>query len=86
MFGEAKVCSAELRGHDLAFSLTPNSHDPELQDLMAGASKAAFGLRIFNEPFVVDEYVVQQSTSSCWFLYHLGQKIIPCFVFQQMSR
>lgn len=66
---------------------------------MVTAFKTTFGLYIPKELFLVDKYVVQQSISPCWFLYHLGQKavidavqeqsreeVIPCLVFQQISR
>ncbi|KAK4827704.1 hypothetical protein QYF61_020982 [Mycteria americana] len=65
--GEANPWGAETEGFGV---------NPELCHLMVTAAKAAFNLRISNEPFLVCESEIQQSTSPHWLLYHLGQEVV----------
>ncbi|KAK4806246.1 hypothetical protein QYF61_013390 [Mycteria americana] len=54
----------------------PGIEDPELHHLMVTAAKAAFDLHIPNEPLLVGEQEVQQSTSPHWLLCHLGEEVV----------
>ena len=56
--------------------LTLLRQDPELHHLMVTAAKATFDLHIPNEPLLVGEYKVQQSTSPSWLLYDLAEGVI----------
>ncbi|KAK4806912.1 hypothetical protein QYF61_012645 [Mycteria americana] len=48
IFEEAKVCSPEVQGCELAFHPPPCPQDPELHHLMVPAAKVAFDLHIPN--------------------------------------
>ncbi|KAK4830254.1 hypothetical protein QYF61_009321 [Mycteria americana] len=54
IFEEAKVCSPESQGCDLAFHPPSCPQGPELHCLMVTATKAAFNLDIPNKPLLVE--------------------------------
>jgi len=62
---EAKVCSPEIQGSELA--LRPRCpKDPELHHFMVTAAKAALELHIPHQPLLVGENKVQHSPSTTW--------------------
>ena len=50
-------------------------HAPQLHNPMATAAQVPFDLHISHQPFLADEYEIQQSTSPLWFLYGLVRKL-----------
>ncbi|PKU43982.1 hypothetical protein llap_5701 [Limosa lapponica baueri] len=73
---DAKLCSPEVQGNELALHPSPRPQNSELHHLMVTAAKAAFDLHIPSEPLLFGEYEIQQSTSPHWFLYHLEEEAI----------
>ncbi|KAK4829762.1 hypothetical protein QYF61_006486 [Mycteria americana] len=73
---EAKVCSPEVHGSELAVHPPQCPKDLEHRRLMVTAAKAALELHIPHQPLLVGENKVQHSTSPLWFLYHLEKEFI----------
>ncbi|KAK4817448.1 hypothetical protein QYF61_015603 [Mycteria americana] len=73
---EAKVCSPEIQGSELAMHPPRCPKDLELHHFMVTAAKATLELHIPHQLLLVGEKKVQHSTSSCWLLYHLKKEII----------
>ncbi|KAK4826701.1 hypothetical protein QYF61_010916 [Mycteria americana] len=77
---EAKVCSPEVQGSELAVFPPRRPKDLKLHHFMVIAAKAALELHIPHQPLLVGENKVQHSTSPRWFLYHLEKEgIISTF-------
>ena len=76
IFEEAKVCSPEVQGSELALYPHCCPKDLELHHFMVTAAKAALELRIPHQPFLVGENKVQCSTSPRWLLHHLENEVI----------
>ncbi|GAB0192653.1 hypothetical protein GRJ2_001730600 [Grus japonensis] len=73
---EAKVCSPEVQGSELAVCPPHCPEDLELHHFMVTAAKAALELHIPYQPLLVGENKVQNGTSPCWVLYHLEKEVI----------
>ncbi|KAF1477619.1 FERM domain-containing protein 3, partial [Megadyptes antipodes antipodes] len=72
---EAKVCSPEVQGSELAVCSPRCPKDLELHHFMVTAAQAALELHIPHQPLLVGENKVQHSTSPCWLLYHLEKEV-----------
>ncbi|GAB0180340.1 hypothetical protein GRJ2_000499300 [Grus japonensis] len=74
---EAKVCSPEVQGSELAVCPSRCPEDLELHHFMVTAAKAALELHIPHQPPPSpDENKVQHGTSPRWPLYHLEKEVI----------
>ncbi|KAK4822002.1 hypothetical protein QYF61_006616 [Mycteria americana] len=73
---EAKVCSPEVQGSELAVRPPQCPKDLELNHFTVTAAKAALELHIPHQPLLVGENKVQHSTSPRWLLCHLEKEVI----------
>ncbi|KAK4823607.1 hypothetical protein QYF61_004210 [Mycteria americana] len=76
MHEEAKVCSPEVPGSELAVLPPCCPKDLELHHFMVTAAKAALELHIPHQPLLVGENKVQHSASPRLLLYHLEKEVI----------
>jgi len=74
--GEAKVCSPEVQGRELAVCPPRCPKDLELHHLMVTADKAALEHHIPHQLLLVGQNKVQHSTSPHGLLYHLEKEVI----------
>ncbi|GAB0210109.1 highly reducing polyketide synthase PKS6 [Grus japonensis] len=73
---EAKVCSPEVQGSELAECPPRCPEDPELHHFMVTAAKAALELDIPYQALLIGENKVQHGTSPRGLLYHLEEKFV----------
>ncbi|GAB0210107.1 hypothetical protein GRJ2_003476500 [Grus japonensis] len=73
---EAKVCSPEVQGSELAECPPRCPEDPELHHFVVTAAKAALELDIPYQALLIGENKVQHGTSPRGLLYHLEEKVI----------
>ncbi|KAM9634999.1 uncharacterized protein ACIBXB_015978 [Morphnus guianensis] len=79
---EAKLCSPEVQGSELAVRPPRHPKDLELHHFMVTEAKAALELHIPHQPLLVGENKVQHSPSPRWLLHHL-EKEFPISAFQE---
>ena len=70
---EAKVCSADVQGSELAVRPAYCTKDFEPHHFMVTAAKATLALHIPHQSLLAGENNVQHSTSICGLLYHLEE-------------
>ena len=73
---EAKVCSSEFQGSELAVSHPHCPKDLELHHFMVTTAVAATELHILHQSLFIGENKIQHSTSPRGLLCHLEKEII----------
>ncbi|KAK4824031.1 hypothetical protein QYF61_009622 [Mycteria americana] len=73
---QAKACSPEVQGIELAVRPPWCPKDIELHHFMVTTAKAALEIHFPHQPLFVGENTLQNSMSPRWLLYHLEKEVI----------